>query len=321
MLSALKFVQGAVSKKDYQPALKHFRIKDGRVTGYNGIIALSSPIDLDISATPRALPFVKAIERCTVETTVIHVTPGGRLGVRSGGFKCFVECTDDSEVLDAIVPEGDDIQFAPNLLAALQALEPFVGNDASRPWATGVLLRGASAYATNNVIIAEYWLGEYLPVEVNLPSAAVDELLRIKEVPTRVQLSENCVTFHFEGGRWMRAQLLGLEWPDVSVFLDVATDALQPIPQGLFEAIETLAPFIGEEGRLYFRDGVLTTSPEDGAGASIDVPGLPERGAYHYKMLPLLNGVAETIDFTPHPKQCPFRGPMLRGVIQGMIDG
>ena len=65
MLEVLKFVKGAVGKKDYVPALTHFQIADGRITGFNGKISLSSPIALDLECCPKAIPFVKAIEACT----------------------------------------------------------------------------------------------------------------------------------------------------------------------------------------------------------------------------------------------------------------
>ncbi len=56
MLSALKFVKGAVSTKDYVPALTHFQIKGGRVTGYNGKLSLSSPIPSTWTAARRRYP-------------------------------------------------------------------------------------------------------------------------------------------------------------------------------------------------------------------------------------------------------------------------
>ena len=95
MLSSLKFVQGAVAKKDFVPALNHFRIEGGRVKGYNGMIALCGPIDLDLSITPKALEFTKAIQACT-DTISLHITPAGRLSIKSGRFKAFVDCLDEA---------------------------------------------------------------------------------------------------------------------------------------------------------------------------------------------------------------------------------
>jgi DNA polymerase III sliding clamp (beta) subunit (PCNA family) len=319
MLDALKFVKGAVSKKDYQPALAHFRIKEGRVTGYNGTIALSSPIDLDIDACPRAIPFVKAIERCTSGTVAIHITPGGKLSVRSGKFRANVDCTDENEILDGIVPEGNEVSISGQVVPALRVLEPFIATDASRPWAMGVLLRNYSAYATNNIIIAEYWIGANMP-EVNLPVAAIDELIRIGEEPIRVLMSDRSMTFFFTGDRWMRTQVLGVDWPDVEPILSLEAD-LSPVPAGIFEALETLKPFVEEEGRVYFRGTEITTSPHDGVGASIELDGLPTRGAFNYKYLMALEGRVDEIDFSKAPPvPCPFRGENMRGVILGMVD-
>ena len=317
MIEALKFVRGAVAKKDYQPVLTHFRIKDGRVTGYNGIVALSSPIDIDLDATPKEKPFVQAIERCK-GTTALHMTPGGKLALKSGSFRAFVDCAPDSELLDAIVPVGKEIPVATSLIPAISAISRFIGTDASRPWATGLLFRGFSAYTTNNIIVAEHWIGEGMP-EVNLPVAAIAELERIKEEPSSVLMDENSMTFFFSGGRWMRTQILGLDWPDVAPLLNVESNQ-KPLPKGFFEAVETLKPFVEEEGRVYFRSGRITTSSEEGAGASVDFEGLPERGAFHINHLLSLDGVAETIDFDKHPLPGPFFGGKTRGILLGMID-
>ena len=207
------------------------------------------------------------------------------------------------------------------LIPAVKALKPFVGTDASRPWAMGILLRDKSAFATNNIILAEHWIGYPMP-NVNLPVSAINELARIGEEPIGVRLGEHSITFYFEGDRWLRSQLLSTEWPDIGALLNVASqDAdMKPVPEGLYEAVETVKPFLELEGRVYFRDGTVTTFPEEGQGAVIEVPGVPAYGAYHHKHLLSLDGVAEVIDFTKHPQPCPFQGSGLRGVFLGMTD-
>jgi hypothetical protein len=64
MLDALKFVRGAIARKDLVAALSHFRISGGRIKGYNGKIALCCPLPLDLDVMPKAEPFVKAIATC-----------------------------------------------------------------------------------------------------------------------------------------------------------------------------------------------------------------------------------------------------------------
>jgi hypothetical protein len=321
MIDALRFVKGAVAKKDFQPVLTHFRITNGRVTGFNGILALSSPIPLDLTATPAAIPFVKAIEGCS-DQVVLYMTEAKRLAVKSGSFKAYINCSDDGEMLDAIKPEGRGCMLPGVIINAFKALEPFIGYDASRPWANGILLRGQCAYATNNIIVAQVWVGQELP-EMNIPDLAIRELIRIGEEPLACTLGKNNITFHFNEDRWMRSQLLNTNWPNIDRLLDSVEELgpeFGPLPTGIFESVEKLKPFLSDEGRIYFRKDTLSTAIADGEGASVTLPGIPEYGAYHYEHLMSLKGIAEKIDFSKHPKPCPFRGPMLRGVIQGMRD-
>lgn len=314
MLEALKFVQGAVAKKEFFPALSHFRIAGGSIKGYNGSMALCSPIALDLEATPKAIPFIKAIQTCR-DTVQLNLTPTGRLSVKSGSFKAFVECTEDP--FPEIEPEGETIHLDGKLLEALKVLSPFIAEDASRPWARGILFRGPSAYATNNVTLIEYWLGYHFPVEVNIPKPAVQELLRIGEEPAKVQVSEKGVTFHYDSGRWLRTQIYSTEWPDLSKVLDKESSP-KPLPKSFYPSLLDVAPFVDEMGRVHLLGNRLATSPDDGIGASVEIA-LSANGVYNIRQLQLLEGVASAIDLSMYPKPCLFFGERVRGAMVGMI--
>lgn len=316
MLEALRFVQGAIAKKDLVAALTHFRIQDGEVKGYNGMIALRSPIPLNLNVTPKALPFIKAIQTCR-DTVSLHVTPKGKLAVASGGFKAFVECLPDA--YPDVGPEGPRVELEPGLLAALKTLLPFVSEDASRPWSRGILLRGQSAFATNNVVLVEYWLPAPAPIVVNLPKAAVVELVRIGEDPVALQMTETNVTFHFTGGRWLRTQTFSSEWPDLAAILNRGPGEQLPILDGFWEAVEDLAPFVGPISALYLRNGSISTTRGEDEGASQDVPGLVAEGVFNIEYLRLLEDVAVTADFIHKGSPVSlFFGDRLRGAIAGL---
>src|SRR5690606_10768291 len=203
------------------------------------------------------------------------------------------------------------------LLKALEKLNPFIAEDASRQWARGILFRGSSAFATNNVTLVEYWLGYNFPVEVNIPKPAVQELLRIGEEPTKVQVCENSITFHYASGRWLRTQTYSTQWPDVAKILD--RDSTQrPFPEGFFEALADLLPFADNLERVYFLSTRMATTPVEGLGASVDLVGLPEQGIYNIRQLQLLEAVAETIDLSQYPAPCLFYGDRVRGATVGM---
>lgn len=316
MLKELKFVQGAVAKKDLIPGMTHFKIENGFVRSYNGVLALCSPIAFNIDCTPKADQLVKAISSCS-DTIVLSMSPNGRLRIQSGPYKAFVDCEEGET--PHVEPKGDVVELDGEvLLQAVRTLFPFVGNDASRSWTNGVLLKGQSAFATNNVCLVEYWLGVDLPRVVNIPGMAVREMLRVNEPPTHAQMDDSSITLHYTDGRWIRTQLLETGWPDVSKILNAAHNAT-PIDTRMFEALDSLASMADATGRVYMRNGLLQTHDSDAeAGASYELEGLGIEGAYQISMLRLLDGVATHADFTRYPNPTLFFGDRLRGAILGM---
>lgn len=332
MLKELKFVQGAVAKKDLLPAMTHFRIENGTVRSYNGTLAISSPIALDITCCPRADAMVKAIASCQ-EATMITVTPNGRLSVRSGKFRAIVD-TIQGET-PHVEPQGEPLAFdGPALLEAFRVLEPFIGTDASRPFTNGVLLDAGSAYATNNTCMVQYWVGGAFPLRVNVPRAAIKEVLRVGEAPTHGQVTPDSITFHYTDGRWIRSQLLNTEWPMdlIGKLLDQPSSPLA-LPADFFTGLATMRNLADGASRVYMSRGGFRTHQETGGrevgvsgtlddwdrepGASYELD-LPADGLYNMHMLALLEGVVTSIDFTLYPGPALFFGPKLRGAIVGM---
>lgn len=317
MYKDLKFVQGAVAKKDLIPGMTHFAIEKGTIRAYNGMLALCSGIALDIECKPKADQLVDAIGNCSSDhTIVITLTDKGRMRIQNGPFKVLVDCIE--EPTPHVNPEGKEVYFqGSELRSAFNAILPFVGSDASRPWTNGILLSGASAFATNNVIVVEYWMGVNLPFTINLPREAVREVLRIGEDPTHVQLSENSITFHYADGKWIRSGLYeASSWPDLRPILDVSATAL-PLNPKFFSGIQAIEPFVDKIGNIYFENGTLTTHLDVEMGASYALDSFPFTGAYAVGMLQLLNGIVDEIDWSCYPKPCPFFGKMMRGAIIG----
>lgn len=317
MLKDLKFVMGAVAKKDLLPAMTHFRIEGGQVRSFNGQMAISSPIAFQIDCNPKATQLIKAIQQCGDEI-VLSMTAGGRLRVQSGAFRAFVETVEGETVHP--MPEGEHLNIdGQQLLDACKILEDFIGNDASRPWAAGILFMGQSAFATNNACLVEYWLGTPFPCQINLPRFCVAELLRVNEPPTHAQLHDRSITFHYTDGRWIRSQLLEGEWP-MEKIMDILNKPCNPqaIPQELFVGIETLLKMADGTSRIYIDNGLLKTHLEEFTGGVYEVDNIEFEGCYNITMLSLLSGVAMTADFTTYPEPALFFGDKIRGAIIGM---
>jgi hypothetical protein len=339
MLEELKFVMGAVAKKDFLPAMTHFAIEKGTVRSYNGAVALSSPLACDLDFKPKADKMVQAIANCPDDSTpVLSMTTAGRLCIRAGVFKAFIECV--AEETPHVLPEGEMVRLdtiaqkqldkdgneaAPPLtlgdvlLNALKVIHPFIGDDASRPWSNGVLFRDEFAFATNNVMLVQYWTGAKMPVTVNVPRVAIREMLRINKPPIYAQVTDRSMTFHYANKKWIRTQLLDVKWPDLDPLLDKPVKVV-PIDEKLFTGLEAITPFADKMGRVFITDGVLSTVPVNHGeeGASFELPGFPFNGIYQIEMLSLLKGIAKEIDISAYPAPGVFYGDRLRGAIIGM---
>ena len=314
MLKKLKFVMGAISRKDLVPAMKHFAIQDGKVRAFNGTLALCSPIPFELNCFPKADMLIKAIDNCD-QTITMSMTPAGRLSIKSGKFRALIQCVEQSSV--HLEPEGEITQCnGDTLLKAFKVLSPFIGDDASRPWANGILLRGQSAFATCNVVLCEYWLGENFPTVVNIPESAIREVIRVNEAPSHLQIAQNSLTFHYTDGRWIRTQLFETSWPDLGKILSTPCNATD-VDTRIFDALPKLKPFTCKEGRVIFEAGIAKTHIDPDEGSSVEIDGSTMTGIYSLEIFALLKGVALQADFTTYPRPCLFFGDKLRGAIVG----
>lgn len=317
MLKTLKFIQGAVAKKDFVPVLTHVHIKDGFIQAYNGTVTLCAPIELDLECTPRAVPFIKAIQTCK-DTVQMSITPTGRLSVKSKGFRTLIECSQDP--FPSISLEGERLALpGQGFIPALAALEPMIAEDASRPWARGILMDGKTANATNNIVVAQLWLDFAFPRRINLPHAAVNELIRIKDEPVEMIVTENHATFIYEDGRWLRSQLYESRWPDLDGFFKARVDPTGfAIPDGFFDALREVLPFVDPLSRVHILDGMVATSSDLSLATTSEVEGLSGSGIYNITQLLLLEKVATKFNFQAWPAPAIFYGHKMRGSVVGM---
>lgn len=325
LYDALKFVQGSIARKELQEGLTHFRIQNGYVRGFNGTLALCSPIGIPIDCTPKAEPMIKAISACE-EAVQMTMLANGKLSIKSGGFKVSVETLTGPTV--HVEPEGDmhEVDGA-TFLDGLRTVTPFISDDASRPWSCGVLVKQGSMYATNNASLIQYWFGAVFPVDCVIPRLAVKELLRIKKAPTHIQAATNSMTFHYDDGCWLRTQLLELKWPNIDSIIDKVQEEakLYPIDPELFNCLEKIKPFCDRDGKVYMENATVRTHFVEADGASAMFKEFKSVGVYHIDLLLQLKNLATdwdaerytVMDHRNMPTPILFYGENLRGVIIG----
>ena len=336
MLKKLSFVRGAVSEKDTIPVLKCFHIYDGRIQGTNGRLTIDAPCEelAGLSVNVSAEKFLKAVDICEGEPEL--TVEGAFLRIRRGSFNAKLPL--DTAEFNRHSPNGNVGEpTASPLLPYLRALAPFVGEDASRPWACGVLFRDGAAYATSNVILASI-PAPVFEVPLNLPFFLVEELIRIGQEPLQV-LAEGSVrevthpftgavstkmiydniTFTFADGSWIQSALLSAEWPDLDPMLPARDAVLPAVPEGLRAAVERIIPFCSDKKNPTIHFGSDGVSTADGASnARIESFDLPTA---IFRAEPLIRVLkqATQMDLSTYPKPCPFKGATgLRGVFIGM---
>lgn len=315
MLDALKFVRGSVAKKDFVPELTHFFIRGGRITGYNGTMAVSSPIPFDIDCCPKAEAFVRAIQQCE-DVTKLSLTKAGKLSVRSGTFKAFVECLAEPYTLP-ITLEGVKVPLKDDFIPMLKKVVPFIADDASRAWAKGIMFRDGMAMATTNPALIQYWTGYVCP-PFNLPEMAAKELLRVGTAPEYMRVAPGSVTFHYgETQQWLWTTLYTDEWPPVEGVLDQPVTEQVPITDELRLGLEKLVSFLDPMQRVYITPQGLGTTPDFDDGASVEIA-FSGNAILNYSQFKRVAAVADTIGIAAYPNPMPFFGPGFRGVLAGM---
>lgn len=309
---ALKFVSPVITGKTVEAS--HVVIDNGQLRASNGIVSMGCPVDVPLSCAPQAAGLQNALRRGG-DVVALQMSTGGRLQVHSGRLRATVPCLPVAD-LPVQRPTGQAAAYdGAALRDALEVVLPFASKDTLRPWANGVLLKGQSVYATNNVCVVEYWLGEECPIPVNVPLAAVAAVVKHRDILETIFIDQHSISFVYQDGSWIRTLLLAQDWPDLTSILDRPSTPA-PIPSELYDALRALKGF-GTNVRL--ENGLAIAGDPHDDGATYEIGGLAQVvGRYQTAALAALEDVATSADFSLYPAPMLFYGDRLRGAIAGM---
>jgi len=312
MLDTLNFVRGAVAEKDLVPVLTHFRVYNGRIQGSNGRIAIDAPLP-ELQGYDFTVPadrFLRAVDTCGGEPKLL--IKDDKLVIKRGKFTAKLPLADNAAYPLAEPDKGRkgriNIEFLPTM-------RQFIGQDASRPWASGVLMTGDHAYATNNVVLVRHKI-DGPKKNINIPLTAVEELCRIGvDYDIKYTHTDNHVTFYYDDGSWLRSQLFSVDWPDLSGMFKVCS---RKVREDVKEAVAQILPFCPDPKTPVIKfgdDGVSTL--EGDVSAVVKVAGLTE-AYFRAEPLGMVFDIATHFDWSDYPKACPFKSKYLQGVIIGV---
>lgn len=332
--AALAAVRPAVSNRNLVSAFNSYLVRGGTVAACNGVMSAGAPwpyTDHDYLVLAEELDAV--VERIG-EDAAITVEPDSitvRAGRRRGRIKTLP--TDD---LDFMQPAATLLQqhWPSGMLAALKAVRPYVSDNATRPWAACICLRGGFLYATNNVVVARTneRIPFMLPGDVLLPHWAVDYVLAQPCEPNGLAIADNYVAFSWpnedNSNRWMRTQLVEGGYPqEVDKILESAVQPTWVVPDAWREAALRLCEFsgdgtvrLGADAMFAMRGASMLT---DDLGTPVP-PNLPQDRAHtcwEAKYLKLVATVATHWAPDAWPKPAKFVAPAVHGVIVGRTEG
>ena len=320
MIEAIKTVKNALQKNGDLPELIHFYIKDGHILAYNGVTAISAPIDVKFNAAPAGQLFFKAIAKCNNDDFTMKKVSDHIL-ITSGKLKVKVPCIPDSDL--ATLPTldtGGVVLDLPNgypLLDILETMTQFVSDDKSKPFANGIMFKGYSCFATDNIVLAEYYSGVFFPKTMNLPAEAIREILRIGKSPVEIIATESTVRFVFDDGSWVMSKLIVHPFPEMENLLnkfDYSNNS--ELDQCVFDDVLKISDFTDDLNVITFEDNEIKSRD-----AIIETKQKGMTGRYSAKRFLQLKGVARYMNFNNYPNPATFtNGKNVRGVIVGMTQ-
>lgn len=332
LLARVKWITDAVSSQDLGlQGLTSYLLRNGNIHANDGRMVVGTPFPFDL---PEVLVPAEQFEK------VLFNKPDGdfswlledaKLVLKRGRFKGRIKLMPlDSWVLPTDLPHGLT-PIPDGLIEGLDALVPFVSENATKPWAMCIGVCGDYMYASNNIAVARCYCPTGTGVdEFLLPKWVVEFILKRQEGLSAWQIEPDGsrVTFLWEDGSWMRSTNIVDKFPPAQAILDrylYADDVVVDVE-------------ITDEWRKIIRriakiadDPVIRLRADECAGSTGEVLSVEdEAGA------PVPDGLIETVwdlryldavmqaatHWNPrlYPNPAPWRGDLVEGIIAGRRD-
>lgn len=314
LMEALAFVSIAGTKDD-QPYKQHVALNSNFAVASDGQLTAGYPITEELECCPHLELLKKAISQCG-NTLAIAEQENGALSIKGDKLRAMVPCLPFS-----VMPDFDIMQPDPNIAtiddrikAAFAVCGVMVSESGSRMVEAALLLEANACTGTNGRVLMQYWHGIHLPPSLVVPKIFAAAVCKTKSPLVGFGFNPgHSVTFHFENGAWLKTLLYSDAYPDVAPIIDQQSVPL-PVPEGFFEAIETVADF-NEEGTATITDGeIVSHKGTEAAGAAYEIEGLKSDLSFKSEYIKMIAPFAKTIDLSK-PDRAFFFGDNMRGVI------
>ncbi len=248
---AITFIKHGVLARQFDESLTHIHFTHNNIQSYNGVVAMSYPIDQPHVFSVDSTRLIKAIQACNFAPD-LKISEKNVIA-RGNNFRSILPRLPESLAIKK--EKGEKYILPPDLIEKLSKLFPLISDDASRAWSQTILIKKGYAYVTNNIIIARVKLD--MPNCI-LPIELIGVMLKAKESPEYILLGNRNMVVMYPDKKWIQCTRASHKWPDkIDHFF---TKSKPPkVPEGFKDAVETIYPFVDDDDILTVEGGKMST--------------------------------------------------------------
>lgn len=281
-IKALKFV--SLCQRESGTAFQvHCLMQNNWCVGYDGVITMGCKIEESITAYPKTLDLLEALQRCG-EAVSITQLPNCSIAVKSGKFRAAIDCiTADS--LPLSYPDPQIAVIDDRIKAGFEAIGWLATEGAEKAYMASVLLQANTMVSTNRSVLLEYWHGIDLPPDLLIPKASIVALSKIdKKLVGFGYTPRFSVTFWYEDGSFLKTQLFEGSYPDYQAIFSRDTNQYMQLPEDFFTAFKSVSKFT-KTGFVYLRGDRILSHQTEELGACYEVNGIPDGICFNVEYL------------------------------------
>lgn len=312
LVAALNFVSVAGTKTEF-PYQSHVVLNNKFAVACDGQLTAGHLITEELECCPH-LGQLRAALAKTGNSLSIAELPSGQLSITGDKLAAKIPCVSFETLPSPELTKPDPIcaVIDDRLKQAFATCGVTVSENGTRAFECGLLLEANICTGTDGKVLIQFWHGIDLPPALFVPKIFAAAVSKIKIPLVGFGWTEGrSITFHFENGAWIKTQLYEDKYPNIAQFMDVPCSP-EPVPENLFEAIETVAAFDNDESATLADGKVIADNAE------YEVEGLDGRCTYANEYAKRIAPFAKTIDLKTYDDRAFFFGDNVRGLMLGM---
>lgn len=234
-LKILESVKAGLANKEIMEQSTHFIFQKGKVATYNDEVAISHPVDLDITAavpSDKLLSYLKRSKSEELDVTILE----GELHLSGGRSKVGIKIDSDIKLnLDEIGKPKNWSDIPEDMLKGMEFCAFSASSDMTKPILTCINVKGQWVESADDFRLTRYKMTSKIEDKITIPALSAKKLSKFKVVS--YALTNGWIHFKTEDGVIFSCHNYSLDFPDLRDFLEVEGTTITT-PKRLPEMVE-----------------------------------------------------------------------------------